>query len=188
MITYNSNHLITKLNNNNNETLYNQYQLVTKKEGYRYTGIIVSVFNNLNDEPRYVVQNIIDDCYGMLHIFNHKQLELIKLNPIKCYVLTDDKNYLFVNIEDINTNKLEQDEYKENKELKEKKYIIHAYNKYHLIIKLKELFKHLNKDLLKINYDIIINHTFNKYDRYEDNIYYKFDYIINQLNFNKEIL
>jgi hypothetical protein len=48
---------------------------VQKKEGYRYPGIVVSVFRTLQRKVRYVVEADSPDYNGMLHIFNGDQLE-----------------------------------------------------------------------------------------------------------------
>lgn len=73
----------------------NEYSLVRKKEGYRYLGIIVSDFKKLNNKDRkYVVENISLDCEGMLHIFNHEQLEFLeqKKHNLKIYYNKDNKD------------------------------------------------------------------------------------------------
>jgi hypothetical protein len=49
---------------------------VQKVSGYRYPGIIVSIFITTNKELRYVVEADSTEFQGMLHIFNKDQLEL----------------------------------------------------------------------------------------------------------------
>ena len=51
---------------------------VNKVSGYKYPGIIVSVFTNTKGDIRYVVECIGEGVEGMLHIFNENQLELTK--------------------------------------------------------------------------------------------------------------
>jgi hypothetical protein len=48
---------------------------VQKRHGYKYPGIIVSVFWNLDRKIRYVVEADSDDFKGMLHIFKGEDLE-----------------------------------------------------------------------------------------------------------------
>lgn len=44
---------------------------VSKKAGYKYVGTVVAAFYTLAEKPRIVV----DNGDGMLHIFNHDQME-----------------------------------------------------------------------------------------------------------------
>jgi hypothetical protein len=44
---------------------------VTKPTGYGFPGTVVSVFNTLNGQTRYVVEM---DQFHLLHIFNEDQL------------------------------------------------------------------------------------------------------------------
>ena len=48
---------------------------VKKKEGYRYEGIVVSIFDKLHGEVRCVVECTVNGCETMLHVFNMKNLE-----------------------------------------------------------------------------------------------------------------
>ena len=48
---------------------------VNKTSGYKYPGIVVSVFSNTKGEIRYVVECTLEGVQGMLHIFNENQLE-----------------------------------------------------------------------------------------------------------------
>lgn len=47
---------------------------VVKVSGYKYPGIVVSVFRNTKGDIRYVVECTGKDVEGMLHIFNETQL------------------------------------------------------------------------------------------------------------------
>ena len=49
--------------------------LVRKRAGYEYPGIIVSVFTTRAGAVRYVVEADHPEFAGMLHIFNGEQLE-----------------------------------------------------------------------------------------------------------------
>lgn len=50
--------------------------LVKKKKGYQFPGMIVSCFINSNYEIRYVVEATDENFKYMLHIFNEDQLEI----------------------------------------------------------------------------------------------------------------
>jgi hypothetical protein len=50
-------------------------QEVQKSKGYKYPGIIVSVFETLSGKIRYVVEADHRDFRGMLHIFSDSDLE-----------------------------------------------------------------------------------------------------------------
>lgn len=50
-------------------------QTVNKKTGYKYPGIVVSVFDTTIGATRYVVEATGQEYSGMLHIFNEDQLE-----------------------------------------------------------------------------------------------------------------
>jgi hypothetical protein len=50
-------------------------QKVQKLDGYKYPGIIVSVFTTTEGKIRYVVEADHPDFRGMLHIFTDAQLE-----------------------------------------------------------------------------------------------------------------
>lgn len=55
-----------------NEAKFKHWQLVQKTKGYRFDGVIVSVFQNTLGEWRYVVEH--SWLVGLLHIFNEDQL------------------------------------------------------------------------------------------------------------------
>lgn len=48
---------------------------VQKVKGYKYPGVIVSKFQTLAGETRYVVECTIPDIAGMLHIFSEENLK-----------------------------------------------------------------------------------------------------------------
>ena len=48
---------------------------VRKAKGYKYPGVVVSWFETLAGEIRYVVEATGEEYKGMLHIFNGDQLE-----------------------------------------------------------------------------------------------------------------
>jgi hypothetical protein len=50
-------------------------QRVKKIKGYKYPGVIVSIFYTLKGEVRYVVEADHPDFAGMLHIFSDSDLE-----------------------------------------------------------------------------------------------------------------
>ena len=54
---------------------FDLYSYVEKKEGYRYPGMVVSVFYTRADKIRYVVEAINPDFEGMCHIFSEEQLQ-----------------------------------------------------------------------------------------------------------------
>ena len=49
---------------------------VKKAKGYAFPGIVVSVFETLRGETRYVVECNVPAVAGILHIYNGGQLEL----------------------------------------------------------------------------------------------------------------
>jgi hypothetical protein len=51
------------------------FQKVRKIKGYKYPGIIVSVFMTLDHRVRYVVEADHPDFRGMLHIFSDADIE-----------------------------------------------------------------------------------------------------------------
>ena len=51
--------------------------LVEKVTGYRYPGIVVSVFQTTAGKTRYVVEAMHESFSGMLHIFHGEQLKLL---------------------------------------------------------------------------------------------------------------
>ncbi len=50
--------------------------MVRKRSGYEYPGVVVSAFTNRSGAVRYVVEADHPAFSGMLHIFNEEQLEL----------------------------------------------------------------------------------------------------------------
>jgi hypothetical protein len=50
---------------------------IKKVSGYKYPGVVVSVFRNLKGEDRYVVECSVPEVAGMLHIYNRNQLEKV---------------------------------------------------------------------------------------------------------------
>ena len=60
---------------------------VHKPNGYKFDGIVVSVFQNSKGETRIVAEL---DYNGMLHIFSEKQLELRVDNVSKSIEKLDD--------------------------------------------------------------------------------------------------
>ena len=61
-----------KMNMNLNETKFRIGDLVYKPKGYKFPGIVVSVFKNTTGETRIVAEL---ENNGMLHIFTEAQLE-----------------------------------------------------------------------------------------------------------------
>ena len=61
-----------------NEYKYPIGTMVKKKTGYLYPGIVVATFEKLNGEQRYVIESLVPDVLGMLHIFSEKDLEETK--------------------------------------------------------------------------------------------------------------
>lgn len=57
--------------------------VVRKKDGYLYPGVIVAVFQTTAGKTRYVVECTAQDCAGMLHIFREEQLELIVRSDLR---------------------------------------------------------------------------------------------------------
>lgn len=49
---------------------------VEKSSGYKFPGVIVSVFETLAGQTRFVVECTIPGCEGMLHIYSEKNLKL----------------------------------------------------------------------------------------------------------------
>jgi hypothetical protein len=48
---------------------------VRKRKGYEWPGIVVSVFDTLAGQKRYVVECTVPEVAGALHIYNADQLE-----------------------------------------------------------------------------------------------------------------
>ena len=51
---------------------------VEKVSGYKWPGVVVSVFNTLSGERRVVVECTIAEIAGALHIYNEKQLKIME--------------------------------------------------------------------------------------------------------------
>ncbi len=49
---------------------------VQKVKGYRWPGVVVSVFKTLSGARRVVVECTVEEVAGALHIYNEDQLEL----------------------------------------------------------------------------------------------------------------
>lgn len=54
--------------------MFNNGDEVEKKTGYKWPGIIVSIFYTLAGKKRYVVECTNPDVQGALHIYNEDQL------------------------------------------------------------------------------------------------------------------
>lgn len=52
---------------------------VEKITGYKWPGVVVSSFQNLKGEDRYVVECTAPDVAGALHIFNRSQLGKVEV-------------------------------------------------------------------------------------------------------------
>lgn len=50
---------------------------VEKTSGYKWPGVVVSVFDTLSGERRVVVECTVAEIAGALHIYNEKQLTLV---------------------------------------------------------------------------------------------------------------
>ena len=50
---------------------------VEKVTGYKWPGVVVSVFDTLSGERRVVVECTVAEIAGALHIYNEKQLMLV---------------------------------------------------------------------------------------------------------------
>jgi len=50
--------------------------IVRKSKGYKFPGIVVTVFKKLDGQIRYVVECTAEGAQGMLHVFAGTQLEL----------------------------------------------------------------------------------------------------------------
>jgi hypothetical protein len=51
---------------------------VEKTSGYKWPGVVVSVFETLTGERRVVVECTVAEIAGALHIYNEKQLTLVE--------------------------------------------------------------------------------------------------------------
>lgn len=54
--------------------------VVQKKKGYKFPGVVVAVYYTLKGEIRYVVECTAKGAEGCQHIFNGEQLELYNIN------------------------------------------------------------------------------------------------------------
>jgi hypothetical protein len=50
---------------------------VEKVSGYKWPGVVVSVFDTLSQERRVVVECTVAEIAGALHIYNEKQLMIV---------------------------------------------------------------------------------------------------------------
>lgn len=50
---------------------------VQKVKGYKWPGVVISVFTTLAGAERYVVECTVPEVAGALHIYNREQLEQI---------------------------------------------------------------------------------------------------------------
>lgn len=57
------------------EPKFHTFEKVQKASGYKWSGVVVSVFTNLAGDIRYVVECTIPGVEGALHIYNERQLE-----------------------------------------------------------------------------------------------------------------
>jgi hypothetical protein len=53
---------------------------VEKTSGYKWPGVVVSVFETLTGERRVVVECTVAQIAGALHIYNEKQLTLMEMD------------------------------------------------------------------------------------------------------------
>lgn len=51
---------------------------VEKVSGYKWPGVVVSVFDTLSGERRVVVECTVAEIAGALHIYNEKQLKIVE--------------------------------------------------------------------------------------------------------------
>jgi hypothetical protein len=51
---------------------------VEKVSGYKWPGVVVSVFDTLSGERRVVVECTVSEIAGALHIYNEKQLKAME--------------------------------------------------------------------------------------------------------------
>ena len=57
------------------EPPFKRLDLVQKKGGYRWPGVVVSVYQSLSGEWRVVVECTVPEIAGAQHIFNPEQIE-----------------------------------------------------------------------------------------------------------------
>jgi hypothetical protein len=60
------------------ETQFKVGDKVEKVSGYKWPGVIVSVFDTLTGERRVVVECTVPEIAGALHIYNEKQLKILE--------------------------------------------------------------------------------------------------------------
>ena len=53
---------------------FQQWQSVVKVKGYKWPGIIVSVFTTTSGQERYVVECTVPGVEGALHIYSPEQI------------------------------------------------------------------------------------------------------------------
>ena len=66
-----------------NEILFFEGDLVQKKKGYKFPGMIVSAYKTLGGDRRYVVECTAEGAAGCQHIFNGNQLDLNEFREIQ---------------------------------------------------------------------------------------------------------
>jgi hypothetical protein len=57
---------------------FNVGDQVTKSNGYEFPGVVVARFHTTRGDVRYVVECVVEQVKGMLHIYNETQLEHAK--------------------------------------------------------------------------------------------------------------
>ena len=62
------------------ETQFKVGDRVEKTSGYKWPGVVVSVFETLTGERRVVVECTVAQIAGALHIYNEKQLTLMEMD------------------------------------------------------------------------------------------------------------
>jgi hypothetical protein len=65
-----------------NEPKFKVGDLVEKKDGYRFPGVIIMAGTKLDGEWRYVVEASNADFRGMCHIFGGEQLKKRSVQPV----------------------------------------------------------------------------------------------------------
>jgi hypothetical protein len=58
-------------------TLFAVGDRVEKVSGYKWPGVVVSVFDTLSGERRLVVECTVPEIAGALHIYNENQLKAV---------------------------------------------------------------------------------------------------------------
>ena len=54
---------------------YGIWDKVQKRKGYRWPGVVVSRFLTLNNKHRYVVECVVQEVRGALHIYSEQDLK-----------------------------------------------------------------------------------------------------------------